>query len=215
MDWYETYVRAREAFRLAPTAENGANLTEASLSRVWQHHQNAPHKSFAILTAWRQSDRSPAANKQAMASLHHDLRSAGLGYNQLTGYGQEVHGGEVTVAKEPSVFVHGVAREHAMKLGKKYQQDFVVYAGPETSGRVHLVNTSTGTSDDLGDFHPRKTGEYWSQLKNKRAFTIGHTHTPQTEAVVFEYTPQTIAESRKLSLVTEALFPDRRSAELV
>jgi hypothetical protein len=63
---------------------------------------------------------------------------------------------------------------HAVGHGKKYNQNAVIYSGPETGGKVHLVHLKdapdfgkkAGEHTDLGEFHPRKTGEFYSRIRN-------------------------------------------------
>lgn len=67
---------------------------------------------------------------------------------------------------EPSLFVPGITKDHILKLAKKYEQDAVVYAGPETKGKVHVL-FQDGTTLPIGDFHPNKIAQAYSTVRGK------------------------------------------------
>ena len=146
-------------------------FTESALSNLYSQFVNAGERPFAVLTAFKasrvardtppltqhQRDVGMELNRGAIEDLEQDIRSMGYGYTRLQGnYG----------LPEPSLWVSGLPQDRALSLARKYQQDSVVYAGPETGGEVRLVY-STGGYDKLGTFH-NKTGEYgFSALKGK------------------------------------------------
>lgn len=203
--WHKTFAETREAFRDGDWSVGDA-LTEASLSRVLHHVQQAGSKGLTVLTAWK-GHLPHAVNRQNMEELRHALRSGGYGYNQLRGHWKDVASGEV--GAEPSFAVHSLPLEHAKRLGAKYQQDAIVHAGPETNGRIHLIDLSTGEHTDLGEFHPNKTSPSgWSALKTWR-----HTRAPGNKkgaekyvpgagerTYVFEYIIESAAESQLVAL---------------
>lgn len=176
-------------------------LNEASLGRVYQHFQRGGHKSWAILTSWR-SDADHETNKQNFRALQHDVRGLGHGYNRMVGHGQEEDPAtkETIVSKEPSLFIHGVSHDNALSLAKKYNQFSVIYSGPETQGKVHLVHTATGEHHDLGDFHPGKIAQFYSRIQTRHGTQKNFTF----ESYAFEYIPTDIGEAQWKALYERA-----------
>ena len=172
---------------------DGLALSEASLSRVYQHHLQSGHTSFAMLTAWRDSN-PPATNRANMQVLHNQLRSHGLGYARLIGHYKRE---DETWGHEPSAFVNGISLPLAIKIGLHHKQDSVGYAGPETQGKFSLfyLDHATGGithTETLPEFHPNKIGQYYySRIRNKRDF-------------VFEYVVQNGGESLRRNLYERA-----------
>jgi len=135
-------------------------LSEASLGRIYQHYKKSGEKSFAMLTAWK-NGVSKDQNEKNMKTLKQMLQSAGHGYISMRGQWKdpkgEIHG-------EPSFFVIGISKDEAIKIGEKFNQDAVVYSGPDTQGKVLVINQD-GSSFDIGTFHPQKVADIYSSLK--------------------------------------------------
>jgi hypothetical protein len=142
-------------------------LNEASLGRVYSHLQAAGDKSFAILTSWRQGV-TDKVNRANLGELEASVRSAGLGFFKLLGHWKEE--GQEKATSEPSLFVPGASKALATKLGTKYNQDAVIYAGPDTNGKVTLVFRDGG-EQNLGKFNPGKIAQAYSSLRG-RTFTF-------------------------------------------
>lgn len=153
-------------------------LNEASLGRVYQHVKEG--QSFAILTSWRQN-LPTAENKTNFKSLQNSIRSAGLGFFKLLGHWKEEGQDEATA--EPSLFVPGISKELAHKLGNKFDQDAVVYSGPETEGNISLIFKS-GSLQKIGKFSPSKVSQAYSSVKGKTFVFEG-----------FEYIAQSYTET--------------------
>lgn len=185
------------------TAKNAGNKTaihEASLGRIMQHAQNAPEKGFAILTSWRQQYMR-AQNLSRFAKLKGAIRGKGHGFNVLVGHWQECQDPAVPYEKcppdqlvdatEPSLFVTGITLEDAKDLGNSYEQDAIIFAGPETGGKVQLVFKDGGTMD-IGSFSPMAIAQAYSELrggkkKAARHFRFEYVEWPtqgQTEALL-------------------------------
>lgn len=144
-------------------------ITEATMSRIWQHHVNSGHKSFAIMTSWR-GDVSHKQNLDNWESFKQELKDKGHGYSMMRGKGQEEHPSDPSKqisTWEPSAFVHGIPLHHAVDLAKKHNQWGIVYSGPETGGNTHLIDVGAGTHTDLGKFHAKKVGDFWTSLRFK------------------------------------------------
>ena len=155
-------------------------LYETSLSRIWQHVEQSKNKSFAILTSWRQS-KSKNENVKDFAKLKAELRSKGLGFVTVNGHWKECQDPTISYndcpkdqlvdAVEPSLFVMGSDIKTVAALGlQKFQQDAIVYSGPETDGKIVLVFKDMSTQP-IGDFKPQALGQAFSELKKSRAAT--------------------------------------------
>lgn len=155
-------------------------MSEASLQRVYQQFtamkQGQPDASFAMLTSWRQS-LTKIENEERFEHLKGMIRGMGLGFMRLDGYWRECSDPDVpydqcppeklTLGKEKSLFIPGVKLEQAKKLMDMFDQDAVVYGGPEVSNQVSLVFRVDGSVVPLGDFTPDNLGSAWSELKGK------------------------------------------------
>ncbi len=190
-----------EEILLARFLKDKESLHEASLARVWQHVQGAASYGFAILTSWRQSIDgkflSTKENHDRLQRLKKQLRELGLGFFVVNGHWKECQQADVAWedcppeqmvdAVEPALFVTRVSLEQAHKLGNEFQQDAILYAGPETEGNAVLMDRS-GKMIDLGTFSPNTVSQGFSQLrKGGRTFKFECLSWPtqgRTEALV-------------------------------
>jgi len=177
-------------------------LNEASLSRVYQHVKKAKKKSFGILTSWR-AGNSKRENLADFKRLAGEVRSLGLGFFKLIGHWKECQDPTVDYAKcppdqlqdtkEPALFVPGISLKDVKRLGAKYEQDAVVYGGPDTDGKVMLIPRG-GSMSSLGSFSPNKIAQAYSRVRG-RPFT-------------FEYVTQSWGES----MIEQTLINELRRA---
>jgi hypothetical protein len=174
--------------QLQAATGSGDGLVEASLGRVWQHHQKT---GFVIITAWR-GDQDKRANEAALKRLKADVRAAGYGFIPLEGVGQEKVDGKIVQAVEPSLLIpnkrRGVAedcddcglsergqssadelRGLALKWGKKYDQFAVLVHDPQTG--TEILKPSGGVVARASKFSPNTAAEFFSRLKG-RDFTL-------------------------------------------
>ena len=124
-------------------------VTAASLSRVWEHTKDLHEKSFAMLTSWRSGLRSEV-NWERLRELQAFLRQKGYGYIRLVGHWRECQNDKVAYKDCPpeslvdvveySLLVPGLDLHTAQKLGRRYQQDMIVYGGPEADGQIITVD---------------------------------------------------------------------------
>jgi hypothetical protein len=135
-------------------------VTEASLSHFYQVWLDSGEKSFAILTSWRGSD-SLSKNKENFEDIKKRLRAWGYGYIRTMGNWK---GGS-----EPSLFIPGISRARAVGLMHMYEQEAILYAGPDTNGQAVII-ASDGEITNIGPWHSRK-GDNWTSWKN-RNFTF-------------------------------------------
>lgn len=162
--------------------EDKKELYEASLGRIWQHVENAENKSFAIITSWRQ-EHSRKKNVADFNSLKQLVRGLGHGFLTVLGHWKECQDPNVAYkdcpeeelvdATEPSLFVIGVAMDDVLNLAKKNQQDAIVYAGPETNGKVKLL-FNDGSDMEIGDFKPQTMGQAYTELVRSKKKAARH-----------------------------------------
>lgn len=157
-------------------------ITEASLGRVLQHVNDIQKTSFIQISACKsastQEDRRK--NNENTKKLKQMVSNMKLGYFSLIGH----YFNEKTQAseEEDTLFVIGITREQAVKLVKEFDQDSVLYAGPESDGKVVCIDRNNKIVYDLGPFHPNRIGKYYSTVKGKN--------------YIFECGLQSISEAR-------------------
>ena len=137
---------------------------------VQVQNQNGPIKSFAVLSANRRRGGyrtkeapgelvSQETNDANNAELELALRTFGFGYTKQRGLWMEasdVEGQPKTQVDEPSYFVPGLPFKLAVKLFERYSQDGILYAGPETQGKVVFIGFSRWAKPVHGkEFAPR------------------------------------------------------------
>ena len=148
-------------------------IDEASLSRAWQHVVQKKSKSWGMITAFRNAN-TPKDNRRRNKQLESELRSMGLGYFKVEGHWQECQDPNIAYndcpkeklvdAVEESLFVPNITAEQIGKLGKKYEQDAVIYGGEDTNGDAELVYKD-GSREGIGRFHPGKVAQAYSKVK--------------------------------------------------
>ena len=161
-------------------------IGEISLSRIYQHVVSDPRlKSWAVITASRY-DQTPIENKKRNKELEGELRSMGLGFAHADGMWMEcqVKGveykdcpEEMKVASEEKVFfIPNISKEMALKLGKKWDQDTILFSDKETKGKGEAITIDSKSSeeDNVGPFAPRmpKISQAYTKLKGDRVFTF-------------------------------------------
>lgn len=156
--------------------ENDLYMSEASLSRIWQHIEGG--RSFGIITAFR-GGMSLSENRKRNQQLKSDIRKAGFGYFQLDGHYVENYGKEdAEDVNEESFFVIGKEGYDSnlfgllKTLGSKYDQDSVLFKNGEED-EVFLVGTNNtgwpgkGKKESVGRWKPNKAGEFYSKMKGR------------------------------------------------
>lgn len=161
-------------------------MFEASFTRLKQHTDQAKDSGFAILTSWRQPPKDlidpeelktwKQTQKQNFEQIKGSVRKAGYGFIQLRGHWRECE--DITVsyedcpeekltdAIEPVLMVPKIDLESAKLLGQQYNQDAILYAGPETNGVVNLVFRD-GSTLTLGNFSPQTLGQAYTEFRTK------------------------------------------------
>ena len=149
-------------------------LSEASLSRAYQHVIDKKIGSWGMATAYRYSN-TPKENKALNKELEAECRAKGLGFFKIDGHWRECQDSNIKYEDCPSdklvdsteetLFIPGASKEFMANIAKKYNQDAVVYGGKDTKGNAHLIFREGG-EENIGKFHPNQTAQAFSKFKN-------------------------------------------------
>jgi len=122
-------------------------ITESSWSRILQHIEQTP--SFAVISAYRGVDQKE--NDLNHKKLKADVRKMGYGFiEQDSGYSYtDPKSDEEGMVEEESLFIPNISYEDAMALGKKYDQESILFKDNER-GFV-LVYTTESEGHKIGD----------------------------------------------------------------
>ena len=182
------------------------DLNEASLGRIYQHVVSNPKmKNWGVVTASR-GELTPAENKQRNKELENDLRKLGYGFVHVDGMWQECRKPNTEYkdcpddmkvpTEEKSIFVPNISKEHIQALGKKYQQDSVLFADEKTkaNGEATFIDSKSGEAFNIGKFAPGKIAQGYSKMKGGKVFT-------------FEPEAETKVEPKKDDMKLKSLLP--------
>ena len=160
------------------------DLDEVSLGRIYQHVVSNPKmNSWAVITASR-GELSKAENKKRNKELEADLRKMGLGFVHVDGMWRECKDQSIDYSKcpdnmkvpteEKSLFIPNISQQHIQALGKKYQQDSVLFADEKTkaNGEATFIDSKSGEAFNIGKFAPGKVAQGYSKMKGGKVFTF-------------------------------------------
>ena len=160
------------------------DINEASLGRIYQHVVSNPKmKNWGVVTASR-GELTPAENKQRNKELENDLRKLGYGFVHVDGMWQECRKPDTEYkdcpddmkvpTEEKSLFIPNISQEHIQALGKKYQQDSVLFADDKAkaNGEATFIDSKSGESFNIGKFSPGKIAQGYSKMKCGKVFTF-------------------------------------------
>ena len=160
------------------------DINEASLGRIYQHVVSNPKmKNWGVVTASR-GELTPAENKQRNKELENDLRKLGYGFVHVDGMWQECRKPDTEYkdcpddmkvpTEEKSLFIPNISQEHIQALGKKYQQDSVLFADEKAkaNGEATFIDSKSGESFNIGKFSPGKIAQGYSKMKGGKVFTF-------------------------------------------
>lgn len=120
-------------------------LQEGNTARTYGHIVN--DENFAIISPYR-SENSSSQNKSNLIQLRKDVRELGYGYNELIArwveYDQETE--QNVSSDERSLFIHGMTKNQALILGKKYKQSSVIIK--DSSGCKEICTTPFNYEED-------------------------------------------------------------------
>ena len=169
------------------------DLDESSIGRIHQHVVSNPKvKNWGVVTASR-GELTAAENKQRNKELEADLRKLGYGYVHVDGMWQECRKPDTEYkdcpddmkvpTAEKSLFIPNISQEHIQSLGKKYQQDSVLFADEKTKakGEATFIDSKSGEAFNIGKFSPGKVAQGYSKLKGGKVFTFEPEAEPKVE----------------------------------
>ena len=160
------------------------DINEASLGRIYQHVVSNPKmKNWGVVTASR-GELTPAENKQRNKELENDLRKLGYGFVHVDGMWQECRKPDTEYkdcpddmkvpTEEKSLFIPNISQKDIQALGKKYQQDSVLFADEKTKekGEATFIDSKSGEAFNIGKFAPGKVAQGYSKMKGGKVFTF-------------------------------------------
>lgn len=169
------------------------DINEASLGRIYQHVVSNPKmKNWGVVTASR-GELTPAENKQRNKELEVDLRKLGYGFVHVDGMWQECRKPDTEYkdcpedmkvpTEEKSLFIPNISQQHIQALGKKYQQDSVLFADEKAkaSGEATFIDSKSGEAFNIGKFSPGKIAQGYSKMKGGKVFTFEPQAEPKSE----------------------------------
>lgn len=189
LSYWKKEVERRKAQQGNLNESNNEQLEEEiGPSRLWKYQEH-PEMNFAILSADR-SERTPEENKAKTDELKKDIKSMGYWYTELKGGYVEIgeNGKRVPVDGEDSFIVPNMTKEEAMELGKKYDQDTVMFKDAKAHTLQYIItNERAGNVGDADSSFETQAGkdnfsvssgddlDYYSRLpkSNKKDLKIG------------------------------------------
>jgi hypothetical protein len=159
-------------------------LDEGSLSRIQRHIAGATATSWGMLSAERKG-LSPQENAIRTAELKSKIREKGLGFVPMKGGWRECQDSDIPYNQCPpeklvnttenSFFVPNISRDDVHELGNAYQQDAIIYGGPDTKGFAQLV-FGDGNVESIGKFNAENMdtvlSQGYSRMRNGRQFVF-------------------------------------------
>lgn len=153
-------------------------LTEASLGRLVQHFNDGD--CIAIVSAFR-GERTKAENMKMTKALRTLVLGSKFGFNKVIGgYSEKQEDGTVVnIDDEHSTIIYAKPereaelRKLAVALGKKYEQDSVLFVGSDRKAMWiftrpdNFMQKPVGSTMELGDFHPKQIGVYFTKIGKK------------------------------------------------
>lgn len=185
-------------------------INEGGLSKIQQAISD-PNISFAIISANR-NEYSTQENKQRTKELMNDVSS--YGFIKLEGgyIEQNDKTGEKIPVTERSVLVKNISKEKAIKIGKKYEQESILWKDEDGMRYINLTDGSenffkTGERDINTNKDINKIGNYFSrrlQGKNKgNYFSLVSEDYQQHELYLAEYQYETVGGRYNASMNSE------------
>jgi len=149
--------------------EGNIRLIESSLSRVWQHINN-PNTTFGVVSAYRQDLFSEEQNLERHEELRKTIRGLHYGYiEQRSGYSyKDIDTGELGIREEKSFFIPNIDFGDILYLGKKFDQESVLFKDEAGFGLFLCKNGKEDmrfkSHNDLYSFKPKDVEIAYSQL---------------------------------------------------
>lgn len=170
-------------------------LQESSLSRIWQHIVN-PETSFAVISAYR-GIYSEEENLKRHNDLKQVIKSLGFGFiEQRSGYSyKNPESGEEVPVDEKSFFIPNIDFTSAIKLGRKFEQESILYKDSEKGFGLYMCDNGKlemlfKNKNRLVNFNKNDVKNAYSQLirsnnsqKVKFAYVAEHYIPSRTDAL--------------------------------
>lgn len=126
--------------------EHMVSIDESSISRIYQMIEN-PKIQFGIVSAFRKDlegtvEEVKAENEKRHTTLKNEVRSMDYGFVELRGAYKE-KGSSSNDIFEKSLIIGKITRDEIVSLGKKYNQDSVIWHG---DGKFELIDRDGKTS---------------------------------------------------------------------
>lgn len=164
------------------------DLTESSLSRLWQKHQEY---DAGTISAYR-SERTNAENRKLSGELRNILIGVGYSVTEIDGVYTENYGTKDAVDVKERAFIvfdhknKKNLKQNLMKLGAKYGQDSITYWDVKEK-TYYLIGTRQGGYPGLGraerlgkpmfgqsgEFHSKISGRPFVFKESEDAVSIG------------------------------------------
>lgn len=141
-------------------------LTEASLSRLWQHTKGK--STFAIIGSQDQDTK-----ESRLPELVDEIRvlsrnKAGIGYNYIEGTYTYENG---EIGTEDSIIIYNLSKGDALNIGRKLNQETVIWKDENFFGMIKCGDGSVDFEFDNKDknmnFSPDAIKQFSSRLRGK------------------------------------------------
>lgn len=129
----------------------GKNINEASLSRIWQHIQS--DRTFAVISAYKY-DLNIEENIKRHEALRRDIKNlkGKIGFiEQKSGYTYLETNEQI---EERSFFIANIDKEAALELGRKYEQETILF---KDANSFSEIETNSGKTIRTYDKSPDKS----------------------------------------------------------
>lgn len=134
-----------------------------NLSRVYQYLKD-PDIEFGIISACR-NENSEKENATLSSNLYIDLRNSGAGIVKVKGgYLEKTDDGSTIQVEETSYIVRGLSKKQLFDLGRKYQQDSILWKDKDGCRYIYM-NGSEGPLYTKLATQENAVKEYWTRLK--------------------------------------------------
>lgn len=196
-----------ERLNTVAKSTNNYFLDESSLSRIYRHVEQNPNGTWGTISAQRAA-LSPKENAQRTETLKRELRSRGYGFIPLEGHWRECQDSTIPYdqcpddklvdAVETSFFVPNISRDELTDLGNQFEQDGVLYGGPDTKNQAALLAKDGTLIDVIGRFKPNTVAQAFSRLKNGKPYVFSDEPRPSRTSVPTPPTPDRGARRSEL-----------------
>lgn len=150
-------------------------VDEASLSRIWQHVTH--DTSFGVISAYR-GNLSHSENLERHEALKRAVHNMDYGFIEQKGGYTYMDGDKEEAVEERSLFIPKVKLNDIIALGKKFNQETIIFKDPTRFDLIRCDNKKVEMSftkePNKAFSFDKETLKYaWSQLAKPRSSTSG------------------------------------------